>query len=212
MVPFSLSTPNDTDTAVRSEDEWLFGWDAMPGIVSVWANREGLACVWRREGERITCTKERFRPWLFAATLADLAHLGSALLPSPPIGADTSMISYRELDGPTNAYRYLLSARDGRGLERMLLQGASRRLGRSIRSLNELENAYYRVGPVEQYLMLSDRVYFRDMVYEDLYRLQFDLETTALDPHRGRIFMVAIRDSRGLATTLEAPAPENEAG
>ena len=79
MVPFSLSTPNDTDTAVRSEDEWLFGWDAMPGIVSVWANREGLACVWRREGERITCTKERFRPWLFAATLADLAHLDSAV-------------------------------------------------------------------------------------------------------------------------------------
>ncbi|HEX6110382.1 MAG TPA: DNA polymerase domain-containing protein, partial [Ktedonobacteraceae bacterium] len=36
-------------------------------------------------------------------------------------------------------------------------------------------------------------------------------ETTALDPHRGRIFMVAIRDSRGLATTIEAPTPEDEA-
>jgi DNA polymerase elongation subunit (family B) len=59
--------------------------------------------------------------------------------------------------------------------------------------------------------MQSGKVYFRDLTYSDLHRLQFDLETTALDPHRGRIFMVAIRDSRGLATTIEAPTPEDEA-
>ena len=45
--------------------------------------------------------------------------------------------------------------------------------------------------------MSSGRVYFRGMAYDDLHRLQFDLETTSLDPHRGRIFMVAIRDNRG---------------
>src|SRR5207244_12445928 len=54
-------------------------------------------------------------------------------------------------------------------------------------------------------------VYFHGLAYEVLHRLQLDLETTALDPHRGRIFMVAIRDSRGLATTLDAPSPEDEA-
>src|SRR5437588_12251649 len=59
--------------------------------------------------------------------------------------------------------------------------------------------------------MTSGRVYFRGLSYEDLHRLQFDLETTALDPHRGRIFMVAIRDSRELTTTLDAPRPEDEA-
>src|SRR5437588_13081319 len=59
--------------------------------------------------------------------------------------------------------------------------------------------------------MTSGRVYFRGLSYEYLHRLQFDLETTALDPHRGRIFMVAIRDSRGLTTTLDAPRPEDEA-
>src|SRR5207247_11337449 len=91
-----------------------------------------------------------------------------------------------------------------------LTLGASRRLGRTIRSLNELEDTYYRVGPVEQYLMLTGRVYFRDLAFEDLHRLQFDLETTALDPHRGRIFMIAVRDSRGFSTILEAPHPEEE--
>jgi DNA polymerase, archaea type len=48
---------------LRIEDERLFGWDPTPGIVSVWANREGRAVVWRREDERVLCTQERFRPW-----------------------------------------------------------------------------------------------------------------------------------------------------
>jgi DNA polymerase I len=209
MSPSSPTISNETIS--RTEDELLFGWDPMPGIVSVWANREGRAIIWRREGEQITCTTERFRPWVFATTLADLAHLGSALLPSSAPGGNDALFSYRELDGPARSYRYLLSARDGRALERELVRAASRRLDRKIDSLNELQDEYYRVGPVEQYLTLNGRVYFRGMTYDDLHRLQFDLETTALDPHRGRIFMVAIRDSRGLAITLDAPMPEDEA-
>ena len=89
------------------------------------------------------------------------------------------MFSYRELDGSASSYRYLLSARDGRELERALLTGASRRLGHQVNSLNDMQDTYYRVGPVEQYLMLTGRVYFRGLTYENIHRLQFDLETTA---------------------------------
>ncbi len=202
--------------AISSEDAWLFGWDMTPGIVSVWANREGLALIWRRvhvhrvQGQ-VICERARFRPWLLATSLADLVHLKEAVQPETAPGSANATVTYRELDGPdTTSYRYLLSARDGRMLERVLADGASRRLGRRVNSLNELSDAYYRVGPVEQYLMLSGRVYFRGLHYEDLHRLQFDLETTALDPHRGRIFLVAVRDSHGLATTLEAPTPDDE--
>jgi len=196
----------------HSKDEWVFGWNPLPGIVSVWASRDGRAVVWRREGERILCVKELFRPWLFATTSADLAHLGPACIASSTeLNRDTSLISYRLLDGPDGAYRYLLSARDGRFLERVLLKGASQRLGRQIKNLGELATTYYQVGPVEQYLMQTGRVYFLGLKFEDLHRLQFDLETTSLDPHRGRIFLIAVRDSRGFATTLEAPNPDDEA-
>ncbi len=199
----------------QAQDEYLFGWEPTPGIVSVWASRDGRALVWQRvkhaHGERVVCTEERFRPWLFAATLEDLKSLGPALLPADAPGAGSSLVSYRVLDGPTDTYRYLLSARDGSFLERTLCAGASRRLGRKITSLNELSDDYYRVGPVEQYLMLTGRVYFRGLTYHNLHRLQFDLETTALDPHRGRIFLIALRDNRGLATILEAPNPDDEA-
>ncbi|HZU04108.1 MAG TPA: DNA polymerase domain-containing protein [Ktedonobacteraceae bacterium] len=210
MFPVSPTRSNGSDSTL-SQDEYLFGWDSTPGIVSVWASRDGHALVWRREGARVRYTRERFRPWLFATSLADLAHLGSALLPANAPRADTAAFSYYKFDGQEESYAYLITARDGRELERMIVAGASRRLGRKISSLNDLENTYYRVGPVEQYLMLTGRVYFRDMVYNDLHRLQLDLETTALDPHRGRIFMVAICDNRGLSTTLEAPTAEDEA-
>ena len=141
-------------THSSSDDEYLFGWDPTPGIVSVWANREGLAIIWKREGERIISTREYFRPWIFAYSLDDFSHLGSRLVPNSEPTMDTSTFTYRELDGPTESYRYLVTANNG--------------------------------------------------------RLQFDLETTALDPHRGRIFMVAIRDNRGLSTLIEAPTPEDE--
>ncbi len=104
MIPFH-TTPS-------SQDEWLFGWDPLPGIVSVWANHRGSAILWRRENERILCTTEHFRPWLFATTLADLPQFASASQ-APPT-KDITTFSYRELDRSASSYRYLLSARDGR--------------------------------------------------------------------------------------------------
>ena len=190
------------------EDEYLFGWDATPGIVSVWANRSGEAVVWRREEQRITISRERFRPWVFATSLDDLAHTGVSVHTTSSTGAS---ITYRELDGAEGSYRFLLSSADGRLLERELLRGASKRLQRQVTSINQLERDYHQVGPVEQYLMSSGRVYFRGLSYEDLHRLQFDLETTSLEPQNGRIFLISVLDSRGLTTILEAPQPEDEA-
>jgi DNA polymerase, archaea type len=193
------------------DDEQLFGWDPMPGIVSVWADRDGHALVWQRMAGRVTCTRDRFRPWLLAATLADLAHLGPAGLAAEGTpGTRAAVATYRALDGPPDGYRFLISGRNGRALERALLEGASHRLGRRVASVHDLEDDYHCVGPVEQYLMCTGRVYFRGLAYADLHRMQIDLETTALDPQRGRIFLAAVRDSRGLAVTVEAPTPADE--
>jgi DNA polymerase elongation subunit (family B) len=193
-------------------DAWLFGWDATAGIVSIWADRSGRALIWQRDGATVRCTEERFRPWLFAASLDDLAHLGRPLVAETEPGPASASFSYRELDGPPDSYRYVLSAHDGRTLERAILRGASQQPGRAVKSLYDLENQYYWLGPVEQYLMVTGRVYFRGLAYPDLHRLQFDLETTSLNPQRGRIFLAAVRDTRGLATILEAPTAADEAG
>ncbi len=196
-------------------DAWLFGWDATPGIVSVWAERNGQALVWQRLDGRVVCAAARFRPWLYAATLADLAHLGTSLVPvENPLDPDLNgkpAFTYREMPGGPRSFRFLVSSADGRTLEREILKGAKRRLGKEVANLNELGDDYYRVGPNEQYLMATGRVFFRGLLYTQIHRLQFDLETTSLSPKHGRIFMVAVHDSKGLAKVLEAPAAKDEA-
>src|ERR1700755_966003 len=96
------------------EDEWLWGWDPSPGIVSVWAELDGRAFVWRRLIATGELGREggRFRPWLVLAHLDDLQHLGPRLRPE---GSLDALATYRELAGP-GALRYLVSAEDGRAL------------------------------------------------------------------------------------------------
>ena len=63
----------------QAGDEWLWGWDPTPGIVSVWAEADGRAVVWRRLGKTGELVREeaRFRPWLLLDRLDDLQHRGA---------------------------------------------------------------------------------------------------------------------------------------
>ena len=65
------------------------------------------------------------------------------------------------------------------------------------------------LAPEEQYLVATGRTYFRDLSFDDLHRMQFELETTGLNPDRDRVFMIAVRYASCLADTLEAPCEGN---
>ena len=202
------------EVARSVEDEWLWGWDPTPGIVSVWAEADGRATVWRRlapSGE-LVCEIERFRPWVLLDRLDDLNHLGVQLTPEG--GAVRARVSFRELSG-RGELRYLASADHMKTLSAAVLQGASRRLGRAVPHLRELgKESVLLLPPEEQYLVATGRTYFRDLAFDQLRRLQFDLETTGLDAGRDRIFMVAVRDPEGRIEIIEAEVPgdEGEAG
>lgn len=183
------------------EDEWLWGWDPTPGIVSIHAEQDGRAVVWRRlPSGALVREDERFRPWLLLDRLDDLRHLGGNL------GRDgaATRIHYAELEGP-GALRYLVSAEDGRVLISALLRGASERRGKQVSHLNELdERSVFSLPSEEQYLVATGRTYFRDLPFDRVHRLQFDLETTGLDARRDRIFMIAVRYPGGATEVLEA--------
>ena len=182
-----------------STDPLLFGHDPTPGIVSVHADLFGHALVWRREDGQVTLERTHYRSWLYARDLADVQHLGARLATHD----NHAPFSVHELPEASGSLRYLLTARDGQALRRAVLTGATGRLGRPITSLHDL-SGYYMVGPAEKYLMASGRTYFKGMGFDDLHRLQFDLETTSLSPDTGRIFMIAVRDNRGFERVLEA--------
>ncbi|MGI8508831.1 MAG: ribonuclease H-like domain-containing protein, partial [Gemmatimonadaceae bacterium] len=180
-----------------TEDEWLSGWDPTPGIVSVHASHDGRALVWRRIAETgaLVREQERFRPWLLLDSLDDLRHPDARI----------NNIRRRELEGP-GALRHLVSADDGHALTRAVLHGASERLGKRVTHLSELgADSVLSLPPDEQYLVATGRTYFRDLPFDCLHRLQFDLETTGLDARRGRIFMISVRYHTGDTEVLEAP-------
>jgi DNA polymerase I len=187
------------------QDEWLWGWDSTPGIVSVWADMSGRALIWRRLIATGALVREetRFRLWALLPSLELLSHLGDGLVHAAPGEEPHGAIAYHHLEGP-GRFAYFVSADDGRALESALLAGASARLGRKISRLGELEDeAALFLQPEEQYLVTSGRTYFRDLPFDALRRLQFDLETTGLNPERDAIFLVSVKDSVGLETTLD---------
>ncbi|HEX8432119.1 MAG TPA: hypothetical protein VF625_12570, partial [Longimicrobium sp.] len=185
------------------EEEWLWGWDSTPGIVSVWADSGGHALVWRRipETGELVREEERFRPWLLLDRLDDLRHLGDRLGAE---GSADARVWVRELDGP-GELRFLVSADDGAELARMVLRGASRRMGERVTHLRALgAECVLALPPEEQYLVSTGRTYFRGLVFDQLRRLQFDLETTGLDSGRDRIFLVVVRGPGGEIDLPEA--------
>ncbi len=200
--------PDHANTTIPPD--WLWGWDPTPGIVSVWAGLDGRAFVWRRPPETGVLVREdvRFRPWLLLDGLDDLRHLGAGLAPEGTPGA---RVGYRELQGP-GALRFLVSADDGRMLQRAVLEGASRRLGRVVGQVRELgQLSVLSLPPEEQYLVMSGRTYFKRLAFDQLQRLQFDLETTGLDPARSRMFMVAVKHPSGAEEVLESRGVDDAA-
>jgi DNA polymerase I len=187
------------------------GWDPTPGIVSVWADGTGRAAVWRRIPEKGDLVREnvRFRPWVLLDRLDDLRHLGARLAVDQRGQSAGGRVTYRELRG-SGALRYLVRADGMPTLRSAILQGASRRLGLPLNHLRELgKECVLALPPDEQYLVASGRSYFRDLSFDELRRMQIDLETTGLDAERDRIFMIAVRDPSGVTELLEARAGDD---
>lgn len=180
------------DSRHRAADDWLWGWDPTPGIVSVWAEDDGRAFVWRRDphGGALVREEARFRPWLLLRSVDGLAA--------------TAGIEWRELDGP-GELRFLSSAPHGAALARAVCAA------RGVRHLRELVDRDEAIvlPSDEQYLVASGRTYFRDLAFDHLQRLQFDLETTGLDARRDRIFLVAVRTPAGEHLVLETDSHDD---
>jgi DNA polymerase I len=67
--------------------------------------------------------------------------------------------------------------------------------------------------PVEQYLISKEKRLFKGFRdYDDVTRLVFDLETDALDPKDGRIFMIGIKTNKGYHRVIECLDESQEKG
>lgn len=163
---------------VNTTTHWLEGWDNHAYIVSLEALPNGKVTLWRRIDGQIMLEQDSFTPWIYCQK------------PNP----NWRGIEILELGG-NGAYKFLLRCPDWNRLRRIIGQSRD-------------DPNFYSVGLTEQYLMQTGRTAFKGLEYQDLKRLQFDLETTALSPKDGQIFMIAVRDSGGFETLLEGSEPE----
>jgi DNA polymerase elongation subunit (family B) len=67
------------------------------------------------------------------------------------------------------------------------------------------------LSPVEQYLIAKEKRLFKGFEeYNDITRFVFDLETTALEPKDGRIFMIGMKTNKGFMKVIECKDADEE--
>ncbi len=161
-------------------DQVLFGADPTERVVAVETNDRD-ATLFLREGDATLTRTVPFVPWL---ALDKERHFA---------GAETT-----ELEGP--GYRYLVQFPGG--------WGAYQNAKRSLRD-EHAETMQYG-SAIKQFMIASGITLFQKMAFDDLRRMQIDIETTTLDPAlpEACIFMVSVSDNRGLSDVLIGDEPD----
>ncbi len=94
---------------------------------------------------------------------------------------------------------------------RFILDQYARLYDQRKESYTELEEIFLYADPVTQYLMQSGRTLFKGMTFQEVYRMQLDIETYAGGTHRfsnanrssDRIILIALSDNRGWQEVLD---------
>jgi DNA polymerase I len=151
----------------------LYGLDSTPRLVAVEFRSPNTVVLYRRMDDGGTVALEQtFRPWLIARDPDALRNLRPAPATRSLRGADTHpLATLFEFD----AWEHFRRAYD-------LLPPRS-------------SGAYQINSPVSQFLMRTGVTLFKEMQFEDLRRLQLDIETLSLNPRDedGAVVMIALK-------------------
>ena len=165
-----------------TSEEALFGLDPTTNIVAVEPDYQQGVWLYRRNGTQVSREFLDFKPWILLTEM-------------PPFPLPDA--KFTELDGP--GYR-LLAEFD---TQQAYQEGRFR-----IRDAH-LSNLTYP-GGAKMALIRSGMTLFKGMTFEDVVRLQFDIETNGLtpEPDANRILLIAVSDNRGLVEMIEGDEKE----
>ena len=182
------------------KDPLLFGKDPTTRIVAVHplmnraSSRGAQVRVYRRlPGDGgIVAEDEQCFPFFF---LSDIGLLK---------GIARERFRFQELKGD-GYYRFLIAFASWSSYWDVL-----RHLDQSTdKEVRREQYAYVVAGAAQQYLMQSGRTSFKDMAFEDLHRMQLDIETYTeqefSNPRRpgDRILLIALHDNRGWSYVID---------
>jgi DNA polymerase elongation subunit (family B) len=188
-------------TTAPADNPALFGHDATSGIVAVELvpGRDSEARVYLREAGKLKSVAQPFQPFLW---LTDAAFLNTW----------PGKAQIEELKGG-GEFRCLATFRSWTDF-----QSARRHLADETGATVQSPEApfYFLNDPVAQHLMLTGQTSFKGMRFEQLHRLQLDIETytakgyefSSAGRQEDRIILIALSDSTGWETTLAGDEKE----
>lgn len=155
-------------------NRYLYGADLTERIVAVERGGPDRMRVYRRVDGAVREERVPFRPWLLAENEPRWSDLANDVRPT-------------RLTGDAE-YQWFVECRNWN----VFLDVRSR-----LREAGE--DPFFFASPVQQYLVSSGRTLLKGMVFDDLLRLQLDIESTSLDPASpdARIFLISVRTSAG---------------
>lgn len=159
------------DTAIYNE--LLFGKDREEGIVGAYQLNDSLVRLFIRNGDRVTKRDESFFPFFF---LSD-GELLDGFVPSDrekywliPLSGD-NYFNHLAIFRSWKNYRAALDHINSGNQEQLA--------GNDVQGSSGLNNhlTYSRGDAVSQYLLQTGKTMFKGMLFEDIHRLQLDIET-----------------------------------
>lgn len=181
----------DSDPCVSNPA--LFGCDPLEGIVAAEVVGDDLVRLYVRRGDQVVAVEDGFRPFLWLEDARLLDGWGGEAALDPLAG--------------TWDYRIVAFFAGWRALE-----GALRHLRRVTGATPGAPGSpfLFLPDPVQQYLTASGRTFYKGMRFEDLHRLQVDIETTVTEGFEfpnaqregDRITLVSLSDSSGWEESL----------
>jgi DNA polymerase elongation subunit (family B) len=178
----------------------LYGHHPEERIVGLHQKDDQSVRLYFRKADQITHRDELFYPFFFLAESSLLENFGSHHW-------------LKELEGD-NPFRYVCAFETWPLLweaVRHLLDTHNRRSVTRADSYTSLDSIYLLPDPLTQYLLQSGRTFFKGMRFEELRRLQLDIETYSSVPGSygrasrsgDRIILVSLSDSTGWEELLD---------
>jgi DNA polymerase I len=176
------------DQTSLATEQLLYGPDPTPRIVAAdFVAGNKIRIYTRQQSGETEAVEESFSPWLLAAL-------------DTPWQSGRYEVAIREFEGE-NPLRYFVSFDDWYAHND------------AVREARDSGETFFRLNsPVEQHLMTTGKSLFKEMVFDDLRRLQIDIETTGFEPNlpQSQIIVVAIRTSAGHEEIIQLCESEAE--
>ena len=172
----------------------LYGHSSEERIVAVQQINDSTMRLYFREGASLRSSDDRFYPFFFLSETTFLEGFQQKHW-------------VKKLDGQAH-FQYLCVFEGWTSMwdaVRHMMELYNRKALTKIESYNQWDLLHLYADPVTQYLLHSGRTLFKGMAFEDLHRLQLDIETYTSPRYRfsnasrpeDRIILVSLSDNRG---------------